>query len=320
MIQFIKFFMILFMSSRISKSRLKSFAEDHISKLTLNNPGGIFTAQLTAVVAAYTAYYGDLSSESLKLSVQKAKTAGMETSRTTLLEKISEIHPLIVYTYRATPAVVLEFYPQGTTEYYDATIDDLETISERLKGVLASHSADIDAAVITDYNTVQGTFASNRAAQRTAKDAVGTERSDMATTRVNLAKQLTVNVLTIAAKYVGDESKADLYFNQAIINAAFTESSGKVENDINPMETQNAFDNTSGPDIKYQISVSGPGILYVGFGETADTVMTATNGKPVDETNDKTFTASEMGFTSAKTFLNISNSESVMLSFVIERV
>ena len=320
MITFIKYFMVLFMSPKISRSRLKSFAEDHISKLTLNNPGGLFTALLTAVTNAYTAYFGDLSSESLKLAVQKAKTAGMDASRLALLAKISEIHPLILYTYRATPDVILEFYPVGTSEYYDSNIDDLETISGRLKSVLDTHSADFTPAVLTDFNTVQGTFITNRSAQRTAKDAVETERSDMATSKVTLAKQLSINLLTIAAKYIGDESKAALYFNQSIINAAFTESTHKVESDINPGETQNAFDNTTAPEIKYLISVSGPGTMYVGFAATADTVMTAANGKPVDETDDKTFTASEMGFTTEKIYLNISNPETVMLSYVIERV
>ncbi len=320
MLQFIRYFAILFLSPKISRSRLKSFAEDHILRLTANNPGGIFTSILTAVTTAYNAYFGDLSSETLNLTVQESKTIAMNESRVALEARLSDNNALVTYTYRNDESTYHLFYPNGMNEYLDASIDDLETISGRYKSVLASHSGDFSNDFVSEYNTIQQTFVDNRSAQTTAKANVSSERSDMATSKVTLANQLTVNLLTIATKYVGDESKAAVYFNQAIINAAFTESASKVENDINPRETQNDFDNTSGPEIKYKMSVEGPGTLYFGFGETAETLIDANTGKAVNETEDKTFTASEMGYTSEKLFLNVTNSEAVTLSYAIERV
>jgi hypothetical protein len=246
MIELVKYFRILFLSKNLSRERLKDFCEDHIARLNANNPGGIFTPILTAITTAYNNYFGDLSSEALNQAVQEGKTIAMNNSRAALEKNISDNEKLIAYTYRNNPEIYEEFFPMGMKEYYDADLTTLETISLRFYNVFLSHAFDFPPAVIGENQMLQNTFVANRAEQMAAMSNVDAERSDLATTRPVLCQQLTVNLLTIALQYVGDESKADVYFDQTILNAAFKESERKVADDIDPQKQRQ-------PDIIYRV-------------------------------------------------------------------
>jgi hypothetical protein len=319
MIEIIKYFRILFMSPKISRERLKDFTESHIQRLTANNPGGIFTVILTNIAVAYTNYFGDLSSEAVNLAVQEGKTIAMQASRTALEKNISDNEKLIAYTYRNAPETYEEFYPQGVFEYYQADLPTLETISERYKTVLANHSADFMPTFVTDYYTLQSTFKTNRAAQTTAKANVDSERSDLTTSRPAVAQQLTVNLLTISLQYLGDESKADVYFDQSILNAAFKESERKVDTTIDPGATQNIFDNIIKAELKLEGENKGTTELYIGFKATADEVCTSADTVAQPGALGTT-TAGALGWTSVKKYLNITNPAGVTGSYMIEKV
>lgn len=319
MIELLKYFRILFMSPQISRERLKDFTESHIARLTANNPGGIFTTILTNITNAYNSYFGDLSSESVNLAVQEGKTIAMNSSRTALEKNLNDNEKLIAYTYRNNPEIYEEFYPLGLKEYYDCDLPTLETISGRYKTVLSNHSADFPPNFTTDYNTVQATFVANRSAQTTAKGNVDAERSDLAASRPALALQLTTNLLTIALQYVGDESKADVYFDQSILNAAFRESEKKVASSIDPAATQNVFDNITKGEVEIKGKNNGESILYIGFKATAEEPCTAAD-KVVNPGEDGTTTAAELGYTSVNKYLNITNPGPMIGNYVIEKV
>ena len=133
MIELARYFRILFMSAQLSREVLKAFTEDHIQRLTANNPGGFFTTILTNVTAAYNSYYGDMASESLNKAVQEGKTIAMNESRKDLEKLISDDEKLIKYTYRTNNAFYEEFFPLGITEYNDADLSTFETITLRFK-------------------------------------------------------------------------------------------------------------------------------------------------------------------------------------------
>jgi len=319
MIELVKYFRILFLSKNISRERLKDFCESHILRLTANNPGGIFTPILTAITGLYNAYYGDLSSESMNLAVQEGKTIAMNNSRMALEKNISDNEGLISYTYRDAPGTYEEFYPLGITEYNDADLPTLETISERYLNVLTVHAADFPPAFITTYTTLRTTFVNNRAAQTTAMGNVDAERSDLAASRYDVCHQLTKNLLTIALEHLGEESKCDVYFDQSILNAAFKESERKVAADIDPGATQNVFDNITQPTLELKGINNGSEILFVGFKAAPDEPATA-DDKLMQPGEEYRGTAAEAGYTSVKKYLNITNPGTTTSSYVIEKV
>ncbi len=307
------------MSPQISRERLKDFTESHIARLTANNPGGIFTTILTNITNAYNSYFGDLSSESVNLAVQEGKTIAMESSKTALLKNISENEGLISYTYRNNPETYEEFYPQGVDEYYQADLPTLETISNRYLTVLTNHAADFTAVFVATYGLLQGTYVANRAAQTTAKGNVDSERSDLATSRPALALQLTKNLLTISLEYAGDESKAAVYFDQSILNAAFRESEKKVESAIDPLVTQNVFDSITKGEVEIKGKNNGESVLYIGFKATAEEPCTAAD-KVVNPGEEGSTSSAELGYTSVNKYLNITNPGPMIGNYVIEKV
>ena len=321
MIQLLKYFALMFISPRISRSRLKDFCESHIARLLANNPGGIFTTILTAITDAYNAYFGHLASEATNVAVQKGKTAGMAESRMVLEKLISKDEKLFDFKYGFGSPTYLEFIPRGLTEYNDADIATFGTITLRLKGVIATHAADFDTDFIDEYNQKQQIFVDNRAAQNLLFGKVAGERSDIATSKAVVCNQLTYNLLTIAREYIGHEDKCDVFFDQSILNAAFKETESKVTSDLNPMKTENIFDNTAGPDTKYKSSVHGDGAAaYIGFAKNATDAITVDTGKTIDERSAPVYTAAELGYTSDKIYLNITSASGITISYTVERV
>jgi hypothetical protein len=317
MIQLYKYFRILFLSPQINRERLKLFCEKHIQLLTSNNPGGIFTTILTDVTNSYNAYYGDMASKSVNLAVQEGLTAAMEESRTALVKNISDGERLVKYTYRDNVAFYQEFYPQGITEYHKADLPSLETITDRYRNRLTAHSADFPPAFINDFTLVRGTFMSNRTAQLAAMGTVTGEISDLATTKPALAKQLTTNLLTIALEYVGDESKAAVYFDQAILDAAFREADRRVTNEINPGDTDNVFDNVSSPDVRISIKSESEDTLVGGFVSSPNAVPTQLN---IAAGIEIILNAAELGWTSENKFFNISNGSGIAGKYTVEKL
>jgi hypothetical protein len=132
---------------------------------------------------------------------------------------------------------------------------------------------------------------------------------------------MTTNLLTIALQYVGDESKADVYFDQSILSAAFSESNSSVEGDLDPAETENIFDNTEKPETTFKLEVTGAGNAFFGFATDPATPITAGTGKEITGDGDaEYFTAAELGFTSEKKNLNVTDANGVMVSYSAEKV
>jgi hypothetical protein len=147
---------------------------------------------------------------------------------------------------------------------------------------------------------------------------VASERSDQATTKPALAQQLTVDLLTISLEYVGDESKADVYFDQTILDAAFRESERRVANDINPGETQNAFDNVTKGEVRITVKNNSEDVLNFGFKNAEDVAIPAGEHE-VAAGQEVSVNAAEWGWTSENKFLNVTNNAALAGSYVAEK-
>ncbi len=319
MIELIKYFKILFLSTKLSNDRLKSFTQDHIQRLTENNPAGVFNTILAAITAAYTNYFGDVTSESQNQAVQEGKTIAKDESRQKLEQNISENEKLIAYTYRSNRSLYEEFYPLGITEYNNADSSQFTTITERYRLVLVAHAADFPAAFKDDFDILLEKYNTDLAAQLAAKGNVASERSDIATTRPVLAKQLTKNLLTIALQFLGDETKCAVYFDQTILDAAFRESERKIAAELNPGETKLTFDNVSKGELQIRLKNTGEDELNFGFTDAEDTPI-ASGTNPVLPGQTVTKSAAEFGWTTVNKYLNVTNNKEVAGNFVVEKI
>ncbi|MBK7149807.1 MAG: hypothetical protein IPH78_13595 [Bacteroidetes bacterium] len=320
MIDLIKYFRILFMSPQISRERLRQFAESHIQRLTVNNPGGIYGAILAAITTAYSNFAGNLVDAATLEASSKALTLAMNDAQKAVHDKIREFEPLLDYTYRANRPVYLEFYPQGLTEYDAATNAVFQTIAQRFQAAMNAHLADFPPAEAAAFNTLMTTYLSSINNELAGEGNVAGERTEIADTRLALCTQLTTNLLTIALNNVGNEAQAAVYFDQSILDAAFATNTA-AEGDLDPGATANAFSNTSKPDTQYRFKLLSEGSVSIFFKDSETSPVTLTEGKQIVSGQDwQTYTASDIGYSSTDRYLNITNTGTATTSFIIERV
>lgn len=270
MIDLTRYFKIQFVTLEVSRERLKNFTIDHIQRLTSSNPGGIFTSILTDITTVYTAYYGDIEDEDLAQAVLQSYTLGLDDSRKALVDFISRAEGIISFTWGKTSMEYEQFYPHGVSEYSQSTLPELQTYSQRFVSVATTYSASLPASFVSDVTTLRNTFINNRNAQLGQKGTVADERSQLTGTRSALCLQLTKNLLTIALHYLGDETKATVYFDQSLIDRKQNDTDTLTET-LAPEELKNI----AGPDselntvTELKVVNNGPEDLLIGFAATA---------------------------------------------------
>lgn len=319
MIELVKYFRILFLSPKISRERLRDFCRDHLQRLTANNPGGVFTPIITALTTAYNAYNADLTAYLTKTAQKEGRTLDADNKRNALLKNISDNEKLVAFTYKDNMPVYEEFYPLGITEYTRSSVSELATLGERYLNILTVHAADFSAPFITAYTNLYNAYVAALNENSSVRSGVDTERSDLASSKEALALQMTKNLLTIALQYAGNESKADVYFDQSILNVAFRESEKKVTGEIDPGLTQNLFDNITKGELQLRMKNNGEGVLYIAFKADEETPATETD-TAIGPGQEVTLNAAELGFTTVNKYLNITNLGTLIGSYEVEKV
>lgn len=321
MIDLIRYFKVLFFTLRVGRQRLKLFTEDHIQRLTANNPGGIFTAILTDMTNAYTAYFGDLADESLADAVLQSRTTSMEAARAAMVDFIVRGEGAVVYKWGKDSNVYQEFYPHGVMEYTEGTLSDLETISLRYLNVATSHAGDLPAGFVADFTPLRSTFMTNRTTQLNQKGVLAGERDQIRGTKLQLCTQLTKNVLTIALQYVGDEEKAILYFDQSILDRKQGEGETfDFEIDPDTMVVALTTEDEITATTKIRFENTGTTQLLVGFSEAANQKPVAPPAKLLNPGEAFQGTAVEWGFTGTHVFYNILNENTTLLGTCVVTV
>lgn len=212
-----------------------------------------------------------------------------------------------------------EFYPLGITEYLRSSVSELATLGERYLNILTVHAADFSAPFITAYTDLYNAYVAALDENSSVRSGVDTERSDLSTSRDALALQMTKNLLTIALQYAGNESKADIYFDQSILNVAFRESEKKVTGEIDPGLTQNVFDNITKGELQLRMKNDGEGVLNIAFKADEATPATETDAA-IAPGQEVTLSAAELGFTTVNKYLNITNLGTLIGSYTVEKV
>lgn len=212
----------LFDDQRLADYNLRSFCDDHLLRLSIPelNPGGIYNTLITATTTKYNAFFGKMTNEVTKKAISQGLTVNMETAKKEALEEVSHFENLVAFKFKPTTGTYKQFYPQGVSEYYDATIDQLPTIFTRLENaananLLASNPADV-AALVAKLTT----FKEARAAQEVSFAEVENLQTGRREDRQALTLQLTTNLLTIALNNLLNADSFNNYYNPSYLPLA----------------------------------------------------------------------------------------------------
>lgn len=207
----------LFDTKELSDSNLRTFAEDHLLRLSNNNPGAIYSSLITDTTTKFTAYFGKMSSEQLQSQIKEGLTVTKQQSRDAVEAKISSLQGLIKYKFGETSNVYQAFYPQGSEFYYKAKDGDLLTLLNTYQALATTHlNADFPADV-TEYIALKTAFKEALAAQKNAFSLIDNLITGKNTDRKALTVQLTQNFLIIASNNIGNRDQFDDYYDPAYL-------------------------------------------------------------------------------------------------------
>jgi len=213
------FFEIVFQKSRISFDNLQKFADITIQRIANNNPGGIYTAILTALTNAYTAYFGDITDEKTKLALKEGSTITMNNAMIAFIKWVRQMEGIITGTFGIDSSTHQEFYPHGMTEYTNMNLGNALSLMVRFINVATIHTLELPPNFVTTAANLHGTFKAARALQNQLTGEAATERTEKYGTRKNVEIALMACVLFIAFNNIGNTAVCAEYFDQSFLKS-----------------------------------------------------------------------------------------------------
>lgn len=245
-----------FDSDKIGDDKLKVFSEDHIQRLAVNNGSGLFTAILNDTVAAHNAYFGSITNEATNSAVQKARTMSVDNIIKTFKDEASRREGLVKSVFGKDTPAYQEFFPQGITEYREATKATVETLINRMVNAANAHLAEVGKEFVAIFTAIKTNFVSARSSQLGKIGEVATAKTTTETTRNALETQHTKNVHYIGFTFPGNVSRCMDFFDQSIIRAEQSSDTdglgravGTITNSANGQAIHNAVIEIVGENI-----------------------------------------------------------------------
>lgn len=215
MIRIERFFGNLFDDRDVSSEELRSFAEDHIGKLT--TAGAPYAAMKTATEAVFAPFDEALGERAEQIGSLGGNTVTKNDVVQLVRTKIRQRRGRVVDAFGDTSAEYREIFPQGLTYYTRAT---METMAQRLDYAVekfTKYQAQLGADLVAEFEGLRTQFAAARDEQVDDKGAVSQARGRVRETRTALELQLTDNVLVLAREYKARPEKASEFFNQSLL-------------------------------------------------------------------------------------------------------
>lgn len=228
MLDLSRYFMVLFMEPSISKQELRSFVDDFLKKLAVQNVGGLYNEMLNTTIASYETYFGAISNLDVREAIQKSRTASMNLVLDAFKASMQSSGLVIEGRLQNKPEKQ-EFFPLGRSEYGQLTLENAETLMKRMATAAGTHRAAIGEDIAKEFEVFPDRFKEARGVQLSEIAKVGDIRQEAKDARLALAIQMTKNVLDIAKNNIGNPDAADLFFNQSLL-----EDKGSSKNEDTP--------------------------------------------------------------------------------------
>jgi hypothetical protein len=211
-----------FDSQNITNIRFRAFVEDYINKTTAKlsvQPNAVIQALLNNTLPLYNGYFGAISSEDIKFSVQQSRTVAADKAWVDLLAFIRKKEGTVRGIWGKEAPEYQEFYPLGLEEYNKAGNIKKPTILERYLDAATSHQAVLGADFVTDFTNLKIDWEQKYNTQQLQIGLVKDAASQRETNRTPLELQMTRNMLVIAAEFAGQPEMANDFFNQSLLQA-----------------------------------------------------------------------------------------------------
>lgn len=292
--------------TRISYEKLRLFAADVISRLTNNNGSGLFTAILAQLVAAYQAYFGDITDVDLAKAIQKSFTASKDNLFKTFQETVSRQEGLVRSKFGKDDPRYQEFFPLGLTEFTKATLANVETLMTRMVNRGQAYVADLGTDFVNEFTNILTNYQAARTAQLSKKSTTADQRTERHQTRANIETELFRAMFVVGQNFPGNVDRCLDFFDQSIIRPdknsteSFEIESNQVINLLDDVQPGSL----NGIKIKNTSSAASGVVLYI---YTTNSANGGWNGKGILLNPGEEKILDENDFSALEPFLNVQN-------------
>ncbi len=216
-INFETFFKNHFDNRAISDDDLKKFSEDHLARITANNPGGRLTPIIAPAGSAHTAYFGAITDEDTARAIQQALTIRVDDAAAAFTAYVRRREGAIRDAFGQEGPEYQEFFPQGLSEYTRADRANIEQLMDRFADAARRHVDALPQGFEQEVLALRAAYQSARTGQLGKKGEVGDRIEDSIQRRNVLETQLTANVHFIGFQFPGNVEQCMAYFDQSFI-------------------------------------------------------------------------------------------------------
>lgn len=294
-----------FNTAEISDDNLRKFSEDHLQRTTANNAGNVYTPILTPTIPLVAAFANAIDAENLRASVQKGNTLMVDKVIEQFKRSVSRREGAVRSAFGEDSQEYMEFFPQGLTEYSNATKSNVVTLMTRMKDRSVHYAAELGTAIGTEFTDLLDRYNDERNAQLLAFGEVEVLRTATSTARAALVAQLGLNLLFIAGKNLGFPARLDDFMDQSIIRRPSDSEDGTLAGIVQGGTILNI--ESAGITATTQFTLRNTGVTELLFGlSSAPDTMPAAAGITVMPGETRQVPASALG-PSGNTFLNVQN-------------
>jgi hypothetical protein len=204
----------------VSLERVLRYFDTTIARMGADTLGGQLTARLAASQAVRAQFFGSATAADAALTLQKGLTDEVEA----LLEQMGDdlgdrYEGAIRGAFGKESAAYAAFFPNGLTEYGQATRERMPGLVQRLFDAAEAHKTDLAPAVVTALKGYKTTWDALRTAQLTHIGQTAAEGDNVVEARAAVYKQQYLNLHYLCFVLEGDEARILHYFDDSILVA-----------------------------------------------------------------------------------------------------
>ena len=213
-----RFFSNNFDSSRIIDARLQNFVRFVIEALTLNNPGGVFDADILALTTGYNTYFGNYTTKGVDVADDMSSTIGIDEATALFVKGVRKNYNAIANVYSKGSVVYKQFFPKGLTELSKLTRINVQTVSHRMAVKAAQYQSTLGGAPFADlFAGYETSITDALKTQNQTKGSVRTVRGSVKTSRLPVENAISGAMYSVGKQFNPDYIKCATYFDFVLL-------------------------------------------------------------------------------------------------------
>jgi hypothetical protein len=206
-----------FANRHIGMDKLLAFTTNHLPRLEMAGPGGVWPARIAATQAALAAVNNGIVADDTQLGQRKSGKHTKKEFRRALPKRLAAIHVALMARYGERSAEICECFPFGRTGFRRCGDNRLAEMLEALSAAVSARAAELGpelvaqaAALVTEWQPVHDASGAAAATKSATENARRQARSA-------LERELFLNLLALAQQFPGQPETLGRFMERRLL-------------------------------------------------------------------------------------------------------